>query len=196
MRNHGGRVTFLGSFAEDLPEVELPEVAFAGRSNVGKSSCLNRLLGSKKVARVSGRPGRTQRINLFDVAGRVVFADLPGYGFAKVPDHVQRDWKGIIEGYLGERRTLRLVVVLVDSRLPPQEMDGMLIYGLRQARIPFVVVATKVDKLKRSERRTHLARLREEFNLAPEDLIGFSATKGDGLDALWDVIEDQCSEEP
>ena len=103
MRQVSGRYTFLGSFPADFPETGLPEVAFAGRSNVGKSSCLNRLLGSKKAARVSNTPGRTQLINLFDVMGEFVFADLPGYGFARVPDHVQDRWKGMIEGYLASR---------------------------------------------------------------------------------------------
>ena len=108
-----GKVTFIGSFPGELPAANLPEVAFAGRSNVGKSSAINGVLGRKKAARVSRSPGRTQAINLFEVNGRFMLADLPGYGFAKVPDEVQRQWKGMVEGYLGGRDTLRLVVVLV-----------------------------------------------------------------------------------
>ena len=189
MRQVSGRYTFLGSFPADFPETGLPEVAFAGRSNVGKSSCLNRLLGSKKAARVSNTPGRTQLINLFDVMGEFVFADLPGYGFARVPDHVQDRWKGMIEGYRGEREALRMVVLLVDIRREPQEMDGMLLFGLREAGIPYLVVATKVDKLKRRETDRHLARIAREFQLRKGEIIGFSAIDGTGLDLLWQAIE-------
>lgn len=183
----GGRVGFLGSFPEAalLPVPGLPEIAFAGRSNVGKSSAINRLLQVKKAARVSGTPGRTQSINLFLVERRLVFADLPGYGFAKVPHEVKRQWKGLIEGYLGGREALRLVVVLVDARHDVQTSDAELIWGLRQARIPIRVLATKSDKLKRSQRQKHWAALRRGFKLKGEELIGFSSADGLGFDAAW-----------
>jgi GTP-binding protein len=189
MRHVSGRFTFVGSFPSAFPDLGLPEVAFAGRSNVGKSSCLNRLLGSKKAARVSNTPGRTQLINLFTVMDEMVFADLPGYGFARVPDHVQAQWKGMIEGYLGEREALRLVILLVDARREPQEMDGMLLFGMREAGIPYLVVATKVDKLKKNEVQRSLARLTREFALRPGEIIGFSSMSGTGLDKLWECIE-------
>lgn len=189
MRNVSGRYTFIGSFPSDFPDLELPEIAFAGRSNVGKSSCLNRLLGSKKAARVSNTPGRTQLINLFDVMGELAFADLPGYGFARVPDHVQDQWKGMIEGYLGEREALRMVVLLVDIRRDPLEMDGTLLFGLREAGIPVLVLATKVDKLKKPQVEKSLAKLRAEFVLRENELIGFSAMTGAGLPDLWKRIE-------
>ncbi len=190
MRNQAGATSFVGSFTHELPELGLPEVAFAGRSNVGKSSCLNRLVGSRKLARVSRTPGRTQLINLFQVGSFCTFADLPGYGFAKVPQHVQEQWGEMIEGYLASREALRMVVVLVDARRDPQELDGMLLFGLREARIPATVVATKVDKLKRSQRKRAVERLRREYRVP---VVPFSSHTGEGVDPLWTAIEQACS---
>lgn len=191
MRKAVNNLNFVGSFGAALPELGLPEVAFAGRSNVGKSSLLNRILNRKRAARVSSTPGRTQSINLFEVGGAVVFADLPGYGYAKVPGHVQDAWKEHIERYLSERRALVLVVVLVDCRRDPQPMDGQLIDGLDQAQIPFVVVATKVDKLRKQQRQKKLAALKRTFGVSA---IPFSAVTGEGRDAVWDAIEAACGE--
>jgi GTP-binding protein len=187
----GGRVGFIGSFPSvgSMPAVPYPEIAFAGRSNVGKSSAINKLLNTRKVARVSNTPGRTQAINLFAVEKRVVFADLPGYGFARVPIEVKEQWKGLVEGYLGNRDGLRLVVVLVDSRHPPQSMDADLIWGLRQARLPILVLATKVDKLKRNARAKNLKVLRQGFGLKADAMIPFSSHDGTGVDTAWTVLE-------
>jgi GTP-binding protein len=179
----------VGTFPGDLPALGMPEVAFAGRSNVGKSSCLNCLLGSGKAARVSNRPGRTQAINLIRVGTAGVFADLPGYGFAKVPQDIQQHWKKMIEDYLGGRPELRLVVLLVDARRGPLEMDGMLRYSLVESAIPHVVVATKVDKLTRNERVKQLGAIRAEFKLDPRQLVPFSANTAEGRDDLWDRLE-------
>ncbi len=191
MRNQAGRLAFLGSFDDsDLPQTELPEVAFAGRSNVGKSSALNTLLQRKKAARVSGRPGRTQRINLFQVGDACIFADLPGYGFAKVPEAVRAGWKPMIERYLGERSTLRLVVVLVDARRDPQELDLDLVMGLVEAKIPCLVVATKVDKLTKSQRKPTLTALADAYGVP--HVIAFSSVTGEGKDEVWDIIEQVC----
>ncbi len=192
MRKGVGDVKFLGSFFEALPETTLPEVAFAGRSNVGKSSAINCLLDKKAAARVSGTPGRTQSINLFDVGGAVMFADLPGYGYAKVPDHVQERWKDVIEGYLADRDTLRMVVVLVDARREPQPMDGQLLYALTEARVPALVVATKVDKLSRNERQKALSALIREFHLERDQLVAFSSVTREGREVVWDRIEAAC----
>lgn len=192
MRRQVGDLHFLGSFGgDDLPDVGLPEVAFAGRSNVGKSSALNTLLRSKKAARVSGRPGRTQRINLFRVGGACVFADLPGYGFARVPDAVRAGWKPMIEEYLGTRESLRLVVLLIDARREPQELDLALVDGLEEAQIPFVVVITKVDKLAKHARKPTFSTLSAAYGLDQEP-IPFSSISGEGRDAVWDIIERAC----
>lgn len=177
-----GTVQFIGSFPDELPPASLPEVAFAGRSNVGKSSAINRVLGRKSAARVSRSPGRTQAINLFEIDSKYMLADLPGYGFAKVPEAVQSRWKGMVEGYLGSRSTLRLVICLVDSRHPPQKLDLALLGGLVGAEIPFLVVATKVDKLPRSKRKSILAKLRK--GLGVPELHALSSLSGEGVDTL------------
>jgi GTP-binding protein len=178
-------VTFLGSFPKELPETGLPEVAFAGRSNVGKSSALNTLV----------TPGRTQAINLFTVDERVVFADLPGYGFAKVPDAVRDAWKPMIERYLAERARLVLVVVLVDVRRDVQEMDGQLLYSLIEARIPSLVVATKADKLSRAALHRQLAAIRSGYRLHGDQPLAFSSASGAGRDQVWAAIDAACGTE-
>jgi len=185
----GGRVRFLGTFPTEVPVVGLPEVAVAGRSNVGKSSCLNRLVGVRQAARVSSTPGRTQAINLFQVQERYVLADLPGYGFAKVPEAVQAGWKGLVEGYLASERDLRLVLMLIDPRRDAGGMDADLLWSLREARLPVLVVATKLDKLKRLKGRSALLRLAREYHLAPHELLGFSSLKGTGLEQLHKAID-------
>lgn len=167
----------------------LPEVAFAGRSNVGKSSAINRLLRVNRAARVSRQPGRTQAINLFEVEGRLVFADLPGYGFARVPEAIQAGWKGLVEGYLGEREALRLVVVLVDCRLEIQTMDAELVWGLREARLPLALLLTKFDKLGRNAGREVVRKAGQAWGLPPERCIPFSAHDGLGVEAAWAVID-------
>jgi GTP-binding protein len=192
MREHASRVEFVGSFPADLPVLGVPEVAFAGRSNVGKSSALNCLLGSKKVARVSSTPGRTQAVNLFRVGPSLSFADLPGYGFAKVPDAVKEQWKGMIEKYLTLRADLRMVVLLVDIRHPPQELDEMLIDALAELQLPTLVIATKADKLSRNERFKSLKALEQGFGLPPEALVAFSSLSGEGRDEVWNRIEAVC----
>ena len=194
MRKQVGKVDFLGSFPSNPPEHGLDEVAFVGRSNVGKSSALNCLLSRKRAARVSSRPGRTQTINLFQVGQHCVFADLPGYGYARVPDAVQDAWRDAIEAYLSDRDELRLVVVLVDARREPLELDGQLLFALTTYRIPVCVVATKVDKLKRRAREASLKKIRTEFRLSEDELVAFSAVTGEGRDAIWDRIEQACRE--
>jgi GTP-binding protein len=192
MRRHASSVKFVGSFPGELPVLGLPEVAFAGRSNVGKSSALNTLLGSRKAARVSSRPGRTQTINLFQLGRAGCLSDLPGYGYAKVPDHVAVRWKPMVEDYLGGRDTLKMVVLLVDGRLEAQEMDVALLEGLRAFGLPTCVVATKIDKLSKHAKKPQLAALRRAFDLPADQPLGFSSKTGEGKDALWDRIERAC----
>lgn len=183
-----GRASFIGSYPGELPAPSLPEVAFAGRSNVGKSSALNALLGVAGLARTSGTPGRTQAINLFDVDERWIAADLPGYGYAKVSHASRAAWKGLIERYLGERPTLRLVVVLIDSRIPPQESDTQLLRSLTGARIPVLVLATKVDGIPRGKRPGALAALAKGHGIPVQTVLGFSATERIGIDEARDMI--------
>lgn len=186
---------FLRSAADaaHFPPPQAPEVAFLGRSNVGKSSLLNSLVGDK-LARVSNTPGRTQTINFFavnfgkpDPEPEVVFADLPGYGYARVPKAIVGEWPKFIEPYLGQRETLALCVVLVDSNIPPQKSDGQLLSWLKKVQRPFVVVATKTDRLSGNSLNKSLAALRREFDV---DLLPYSAKSGKGREVLWKAIRE------
>ena len=180
------RARFLGSFTDALPAPSLPEVAFAGRSNVGKSSLLNVLTGIQGLARVAKIPGRTQSLNLFVIDERWIAVDLPGYGYAKVSKSIRGAWKGFIETYLGERDTLRLVVVLLDARLPAQDMDKQLIANLR-GHVAMLPVATKVDAIPRHQRAQTLRTLAIGHGL--EGVVGFSATEDIGRDDVLAAIE-------
>jgi GTP-binding protein len=170
-----------------LPPPALPEVAFAGRSNVGKSALLNRLLGRRGLARVSKTPGRTQQINFFAVDERLLLVDLPGYGFARVPVAVKNQWCVLVEGYLTARRTLRGVVVLVDIRRGIEADDARLLDFLAAHAIPARLVATKTDKLARGPRLRRLAEIAAQR--AGDPPIAFSAVSGDGVTQLWSAID-------
>ena len=179
----------------DYPRDRRPEFAFAGRSNVGKSSLLNALLGKKGIAKTSSTPGKTQTVNFFDVNNRLYFVDLPGYGYAKVPLKVKAHWGRVVTSYLRDREALRLVVLLVDARHAPTERDLEMLALLDRAQVPTLVVATKVDKLKRSERKSRLEGVREVLGLDEDALIvPFSAQTGEGKRALWSVIDDLLTE--
>lgn len=174
------------AYPQRIPPPGLPEVAVAGRSNVGKSSLLNRLVGRRGLARVSQTPGRTQQINFFAVDDRLVLVDLPGYGFAKVPLAVKHQWRTLVEAYLTGRGVLRGVVVLVDVRrgLEPDDLD---LLGFLDARgIPARVVATKLDKIGRGARRERLAAIAAHHAAPPP--IACSAISGEGVDELWQAI--------
>jgi GTP-binding protein len=189
LRTAARQVTFVGSFPEDPPVLGLPEVAFVGRSNVGKSSALNKLLGAR-AARTSRTPGRTQLVNLFKLGDLAVLADLPGYGFAKVSKQERDRWKSMIDRYLAMRADLRAVVVLVDGRHPPQDLDATMLDALSTYEILTVVVATKVDKLSRGERPKALAAIEQGFELPKGALVPFSSVTGEGVDELWDRLGD------
>ena len=181
------KLDFIGSFPSDPPTSNLPEFAFVGRSNVGKSSSINSLLGRKKAARVSSTPGRTQLINIFEIDETIRFVDLPGYGFAKVPSHVRHQWKRMIDGYLFDREMLQGVVVLVDARHSAQKLDLAMLASLQQAAIPAIVVATKVDVLKRSQRSKKLKALRN--GLMVPKVIPYSSVTKEGVDTLWNIFD-------
>ena len=189
MRVHEARFLAGASDPRQLPKHELPEIAFAGRSNVGKSSLLNRLAGRHALARVSKTPGRTQQLNFFDLNGEMVFVDLPGYGFAKVPEAVRVQWQSLVEGYLSQRRQLRGVVLIVDVRRGVEEDDALLIAYLFSFAIPVVLAATKIDKLARGERQTRLRQLALQPLRGVGALVGLSSTTGEGIPELWREIE-------
>lgn len=174
-----------------FPASSLPEVAFLGRSNVGKSSVINSLVGAK-IARTSSTPGRTQSINFFEIrwAGKpkpeVIFADLPGYGYAKVPREISQKWEGFIEPYLKDRSTLSLCLALIDISIPPQENDRGLLNFLREAQRPFCIVATKSDRISQNQLHSSLREFRKEY---PEtEIVPYSARTGAGRAELWQQI--------
>ena len=174
-----------------LPKDRRPEFAFVGRSNVGKSSLLNRLLNRKALAKTSGTPGKTQTINFFDINNAFYFVDLPGYGFAKVPKSVKRKWHQVMMSYLSDREPLRMVVQLIDSRHPPTPLDHNMLGLLDEAEVPTLLVATKVDKLKPSQRAKNLKAIRHELDLDDDGLIiPFSAITGEGVAPVWDIVEE------
>ena len=177
-----------GTIAQ-LPKPTTPEVSFVGRSNVGKSSLLNRLLGRKQLARVSSVPGKTANINFFDVDG-VKFVDLPGYGYAKVSHTEKQRWADLIGGYFEQERSFNLVISLVDIRHEAQKLDLQMVDFLTEAELPFVVVLTKADKITRNKQSQAAAALRSSFGLAQEQIIITSSETGLGIDELRRRIED------
>jgi GTP-binding protein len=174
-----------------LPGEGLPEIAFLGPSNVGKSSLINALLGRKGVARVSKTPGRTRELNFFRVSGRAFFVDLPGYGFARVPKAEQARFLELIEGYLATSPHLRLLLLLLDCRRTPSIRDLELVTWLRENAVPHAVVLTKADKLSRSQLQRQQALIRRGLADAGSqpDLLPFSAQAGTGRKELWAVID-------
>ena len=185
------QMKFLGGMAAAggwRPETSLPEIAFAGRSNVGKSTLINRLLRRKKAARVSNTPGRTREINFFEVNGKFILADLPGYGYARVSKERKAAWRPLIEGYLRGSPALRGVVQLLDARRVPSDDDLQMLDFLAQVGTPTIVVATKIDKLPRAERATRVEQLAREAGIDLEQVIPFSAVDGDGRDELSEAI--------
>lgn len=173
-----------------IPPSTVPEIAFAGRSNVGKSSMLNKLFNRKNLARVSSVPGKTITINFFKT-GDVRIVDLPGYGYAKVAKGEKRRWAEMMEGYFNSGRNLKLVVQLVDMRHTPSEDDYMMLNFLKEMEIPFIVAATKCDKLNKTEFSLRSSELKQELSQFGEDLviIPFSSEKGTGLAELKSQIE-------
>lgn len=170
------------------PPADLPEVAFAGRSNVGKSSLINSLVRRKKLVRTSRTPGRTQTINFFMINSAFYFVDLPGYGFAKVPESVRAQWGPMVETYLTERKSLRGVVQIMDVRRPPTPEDLQLWNWLRVHRLPTIAVLTKVDKLPRGKRNASRLKASQSLVVPPEEIILFSAVRNHGRQQLLERL--------
>ena len=172
---------------KDLPNPVLPEIAFSGRSNVGKSSLINTIINRRGIAKTSSTPGRTQSINFIDINKTHFFVDLPGYGYAKVPAAVKKSWKNLIEGYLGNRPNLCLMILIIDSRRDPREEELQFAEWLEMQGIPFIVALTKIDKIKRSHRQKALT-VWKKF-LDTENICLFSAVTGEGKDKIWQAID-------
>lgn len=185
---------FVGSFysAEQIPDNNLPQIAFAGRSNVGKSSLLNKLVGQKKMAKVSSTPGKTRSINFFSVNKRFYFVDLPGYGYAKVSKTERESWGKLIEKYLTESRQLMGMVLLIDARRDPTEEDLMLTEWLEKRKLPVIIALTKADKLGRGDLNNKVRASQKEFNV---EVIPFSILSGIGkneiLRAITNLVQTQ-----
>jgi len=171
------------------PEGDLPEIAFAGRSNVGKSSLINVLVNRKNLVRTSSTPGRTQLINFFNVNGTFTLVDLPGYGFAKVPLAVKKEWGPMMETYFAKRANLRGVVLILDIRRIPVAEDIQMLDWLGSYGIPALLVVTKCDKVSRNERGKQADIIARKLGVAKVDLCFFSALSKDGTEEIWKRIE-------
>ena len=185
------KAEFVRSAADpkDFPRDPLPQIAFAGRSNVGKSSVINRLLNRKNFARVGAAPGKTTHINYFRIDEKLYLVDLPGYGYAKVSQKEKARWAGLIQSWFDDPSLMSLGVLIVDARHKPTADDKVMADYFKSTGRPYVVVANKLDKLKKSELEPNMSRIRETLEL-PEDvkLIPFSAEKGTGRDELLRLI--------
>ena len=192
--NKADFLTSYGKFSQ-LPKSDRPEIAFAGRSNVGKSSLINKIFNRKSLARVSATPGKTVTINFYALEN-IHIVDLPGYGYAKVAKTEKQRWAGLIEGYLQADRELDLVFQLVHFRHPPTADDILMINFLIDSEIPFVVVLTKADKLKKTQRQERLKALKTELPCGDQiTVIPFSAETGEGVEEIRGIIEEVAAEE-
>ena len=180
----------VGVKMSQYPDDGKPEIAFAGKSNVGKSTLINAMIGRKALARTSSQPGKTRTINFYNVEDILYFVDLPGYGYAKAPRREIEKWGKMIEEYLNKRETLRGIVMLVDIRHEPGENDRLMYDWLKHYGYDIIIAATKKDKIKRSQIQKQLSLIKNTLKLAPEDrLIAFSGETKDGVEELWEELE-------
>lgn len=183
---------------DQYPVDALPEIALAGRSNVGKSSLINRMINRKNLARTSSTPGKTQHMNYYRVNENLYLVDFPGYGYAKVSKSQREAWGKMVERYLAERDPLKLVLLVVDLRHPPSADDRLMFDWLRHYQIPFCVVATKADKIPKTRWGKHIKIMKQELGVVPGDhFISFSSEIGLGREELWALINEYTqSDEP
>lgn len=175
---------------DQYPDDALPEIALAGRSNVGKSSLINKMINRKNLARTSSTPGKTQHMNYYLINEMMYFVDFPGYGYAKVSKTQRAVWGKMVEKYLSERDTLRLVLLIVDLRHPPTSNDKMMFDWLKHYDLPMCVVATKADKIPKSRWQKHIKIMKQELGVLPGDnFIPFSSELGLGKEELWGLID-------
>lgn len=190
---HYEQVRYLASYGtvEQLPQSKAPEVSFVGRSNVGKSSLINKLFNRKSLAKVSGKPGKTANINFFEADG-IHFVDLPGYGFAQRSQAEKQRWADLIDAYFTSERSHNLVIALVDIRLEAQALDLQMIDYLKGAGLPFIIALTKADKLSRQKQQAQLRKLAAAFGVDEMACVITSAQTGLGIDTLKRFIEQAC----
>ena len=189
INTHNAEILLSAANKSHYPQDEIPEIALAGRSNVGKSSFINTLLNRKNLARTSGKPGKTQLLNFFNIDNQLRFVDVPGYGYAKVSKTERAKWGRMIEEYLTTRENLRAVVSLVDFRHEPSADDVQMYEFLKYYEIPVIVVATKADKIPRSKWNKHESVIKKRLDFDKnDDFLIFSSINKDGLDSAWDAI--------
>lgn len=175
------------------PEKGFPEVALAGRSNVGKSSLINSMVNRKALARISGTPGKTRTINFYNINDELYMVDLPGYGYAKVSREEKKKWGEMIEGYISNRDMLKLVVLLVDIRHEPTQDDKLMFQWMKSTGHQAVVVATKADKLSKNQMFKNISVIKKSLQVEKEDMvISFSSSTKMGREELWEIIEKVC----
>lgn len=173
-----------------LPENEFPEIAFAGKSNVGKSSLINALMNRKSYARISATPGKTQTINFYNINDEMYLVDLPGYGYAKVSEKEKAQWGKLIERYLHGSTQLKAVFLLIDIRHDPSANDKMMYDWIVEQGFHPIIIATKLDKIKRSQVQKHIKMVKEGLNLVPgTKIIPFSSLSKQGRDEIWELVE-------
>lgn len=176
-----------------LPENHLPEIAFAGKSNVGKSSLINGLMNRKALARISATPGKTQTINFYNINEELYLVDLPGYGYAKVSEQEKRKWGQLIERYLHGSKQLKAVFLLIDIRHAPSANDKMMYQWIVAQGFHPIIIATKLDKIKRSQKDKQLKLIRQRLDLVPGTvIIPYSSVTKQGRDEIWDLAEEIC----
>ena len=189
INTHNAEILLSAANKSHYPQDEIPEIALAGRSNVGKSSFINTLLNRKNLARTSGKPGKTQLLHFFNIDDKLRFVDVPGYGYAKVSKTERAKWGKMIEEYLTSRENLRAVVSLVDVRHEPSTDDVQMYEFLKYYEIPVIVVATKADKVPRGKWNKYESVIKKKLDFDKnDDFIIFSSVNKDGLDAAWDAI--------
>ena len=195
INTHNAEILLSAANKSHYPQDDIPEIALAGRSNVGKSSFINTLLNRKNLARTSGKPGKTQLLNFFNIDDKLRFVDVPGYGYAKVSKTERAKWGKMIAEYLTSRENLRAVVSLVDLRHDPSVDDVQMYEFLKYYEIPVILVATKADKIPRGKWNKHESAIKKKLNFDPnDDFILFSSVDKTGMEASWNSILDKVAE--
>lgn len=190
MQVHQVSLEVVAGREDQLPNNDKMEVAFAGKSNVGKSSLINTLINRKALARTSGQPGKTQTINFYNVEDKLYFVDLPGYGYAKVSKTERERWGNFLEAYLNKSQQLRIIFLLIDIRHEPSDNDKIMYNWIVHQGFQPIIIATKMDKLKRSQIQKHVKMLRQAFELTDEGvIIPFSSQTKQGKEEVWDIID-------
>ena len=193
INTHNAEILLSAANKSHYPQDEIPEIALAGRSNVGKSSLINALMNRKSLARTSAQPGKTQTINYYHINEEMYLVDLPGYGFARASEEVKAKWGKLIEDYLHQSKMLHAVFLLIDIRHDPSANDRMMYQWIVEQGYHPIIIATKLDKIKRSQIQKHVKMLKQGLDLVPgTKVIPFSSVSKQGKEDIWELIEAEC----